>query len=156
MKAAEQETEDGTVKRSVGVARGQALAVNDPECWKEDCDKPVALVGGPGGRFPCSLRPYRAVMHAWHALRARPDIPHLCPGILPTLPTFHRPPAPLLPAHLPTSQVQTSVTPGGAVTGPKATADAIARGSLLSATRVRTGRAGRACLLALHGMRSSA
>lgn len=54
MKAAEQETEDGTVKRSVGVARGQALAVNDPECWKEDCDKPVALVGGPGGRFPCS------------------------------------------------------------------------------------------------------
>ena len=54
VKAAEQETEDGTVKRSVGVARGQALAVNDPECWKEDCDKPVALVGGPGGRFPCS------------------------------------------------------------------------------------------------------
>ncbi|PRW61351.1 hypothetical protein C2E21_0299 [Chlorella sorokiniana] len=77
VKAAEQETEDGTVKRSVGVARGQALAVNGPECWKEDCDEPIA-------------------------------------------------------------QVQTSVTPGGAVTGPKATADAIARGSLLSATRTRT------------------
>lgn len=89
---------------------------------------------------------------------------HSGPGLTPSLvprdsahsSTFHHPPVPVLPAHLPTLQVQTSVTPGGAVTGPKATADAIARGSLLSATRVRTGRAGRACLLALRGMRGSA
>lgn len=45
VKATEQETEDGTVKRSVGVARGQALAVNGLECFKEDCEEPVAQVG---------------------------------------------------------------------------------------------------------------
>lgn len=44
MKAGQQETADGTVKRSVGVARGQALAVNGLECFKEDCEKPVAQV----------------------------------------------------------------------------------------------------------------
>lgn len=45
VESSRQATADGGVKRSVGVASGQALAVNSPECWIEDCEKPVAQVG---------------------------------------------------------------------------------------------------------------
>lgn len=69
-------TPGGTTKTSLGVARGEALAVNEAKCLLEDCDTPIA-------------------------------------------------------------RVTTSVTPGSATTGPKATVDAYAKGSKLSATRVR-------------------
>ena len=39
-----QETENGTKKLNVGVARGQAFAANGLECFKEDCADPVAEV----------------------------------------------------------------------------------------------------------------
>lgn len=52
---------------------------------------------------------------------------HLVPCLNPTPP----------PSPLPLPQVTTSVTPATSVSGPQATADAFARGSKISATRVR-------------------
>ncbi len=96
VKAAQQETEDGTVKRSMGVARGQALAVNGPECWKEDCDQPVAQVGWVlGGQAALS-----ACMHVLPPHQsAHPT--HPCHALQHALPPFNTLPAPALPTHLP-------------------------------------------------------
>ncbi len=107
------------MKLSVGVARGQALAVNGPECWREDCDKPVAQLKKLSGGIWVSLA----------------DTTVRRTGLLACLLGLLCPTPPLSATLL--SQVETQVAPDAQSGALKATADAFARGSLLSATRVR-------------------